>query len=152
MGSRKERDEKLRKNIERMTSRHLTSVFKRLNLSRYSEKITDWAYIHKKATFAITICFLLMVVVITMTDNYPFVDRENKVASDGLQETYKAFLQTKDSISSSRKSPGVSEIFALMKFKEELNMIKAKRELTKEDSLRIKELYDKLKSSYNEAN
>lgn len=134
----KQKKEELRKKYEKTTFDFLTSVFKGTKVKSAINKFVDLADRNRKVTFGITMIFLLSVFVYSITDK-PIEDNSIPVEKHSSISQIETF-----------KKPGLDvsfeDVLDVAEMKREIDKLKDKEKLTASDSLKIKELYVKLKT------
>ena len=142
--------EKVRETTEQGSARILTGFFQMFGVHDAAERFLTWADLHRKAMFGITISFLIGVVIFTFTYRPRLSKRTGSDSS--ISEFMDRFNSRKDTLDFSNKTLEFSRLFKVMKLKNELEALKAKGHLTKDDTLRIKQMYNDLKNPTHEAN
>lgn len=139
---KKEWKESVRDKTEKATEEFLTKVFQKCGINNASERFLDWANKNRKLMFAITMCFLVFVFV------FSIVVRPEPGKSEAYEQ-FKEKANTEEIIQ--KRSHGVNDLIQVLKLKEELNSIDGSN-LSKEDSIKIRDLYNKLKNQVYETN
>lgn len=128
--------EKVKSKTEQATVSFLTAAFQRIGINNACERLLAWSEMHRKMMFGITVSFLLLVTIFSITTRpvrtpmQVFNDEKSKVQINVEQ------LQ--------KKQVGVSELLEVVKMRNEISDLQNKGELTKEDTLRIIDLYNRL--------
>lgn len=151
--SRKEKNKALRTKIQAATEKVVTKILHKTGLDKVFAKILNWAENNRKGMFAITISFLVLVVFIV------FINKPNRGA---FGKTYNDVEQEINDVSNANSfdvlkskernvTNGIEQLFLLQQLKSELSEIQKKESLSREDSLKIIEIYNKIKDKGDEA-
>lgn len=138
---KKEWKENVKINTEKATAEFLTKLFQRCGFYTVSEKFLNWANSNRKSMFAITMSFLIFVFI------FSIITRPK--VNSGDFEKMKQKVSNKEIVHKSNY--GVKELIQVLRLKEELNSIDSSH-LSKEDSIKILDLYNKLKNQDYETN
>jgi hypothetical protein len=142
----RKKNKELRNKIQEKSEKTVESFLRYTKLDKGFGRILEWAENNRKSMFAITISFLVGVVFLTFI---------NRASRSSFGKTYNDIEANYiDSISpfNALKSKGqsvtnnIEQLFLLQKFKTELNEMQKKGYLTKEDSLKIIEMYNTIKN------
>lgn len=130
--------ENVRKNTENSTATFLTKLFTKIGVYKICNQILIWAEAHRKAMFTITVSFLIFVTA------FSIFTRPQRSGLETLKAE-KAKIENigNGGIEKSRNS--LSALFELAKIREEIKQVQEKGKLTASDTLKIKELYNKVK-------
>ena len=121
-----DRKESIKTKAEQATVVLLTKIFQKFGVNNACERLLAWADIHRKAMFGITISFLSFVTILSL------VMRPER-------KPMQVFNEEK-----SKKQVGVHDLLEVIKMQNEINELRKNGKLTPEDTIRIKNLYNKL--------
>lgn len=96
-----------------------------------------WADIHRKAMFGITISFLSFVTILSLV-----MRPERKPMQVFNEEKSKVQINIDSTLQ--KKQVGVHDLLEVIKMQNEINELRKNGKLTPEDTIRIKNLYNKL--------
>mgnify|MGYP001514642435 CR=1 FL=1 len=131
-----DRKEKIKTKAEQATVVLLTKIFQKFGVNNACERLLAWADIHRKAMFGITISFLSFVTILSL------VMRPERKPMQVFNEE-KSKIQINIDSTLQKKRVGVDEL-EVIKMQNEINELRKNGKLTPEDTLRIKDLYNKL--------
>lgn len=132
-----DRKEKIKTKAEQATVILLTKIFQRFGVNNACERLLAWADIHRKVMFGITISFLSLVTFLSI------VMRPSRKAMQVFNEE-KNKRQISIDNRLQKKQIGVGDLLEVIKMQNEINELRKNGKLTPEDTLRIKDLYNKL--------
>ena len=132
-----DRKENIKTKAEQATVILLTKIFQRFGVNNACERLLAWADIHRKAMFGITISFLSLVTFLSI------VMRPSRKPMQVYNEE-KNKIQISIDSSLQKKQIGVGDLLEVIKMQNEINELRKNGKLTPEDTLRIKDLYNKL--------
>jgi hypothetical protein len=144
---RKEKNKALQNKIQGVTEKIAGNFLRTTKLDKVFDRILNWAENNRKGMFAITVSFLVLVVFMTFT---------NKPGRGSLEKTYNDIeiqVNQTDSISSfdvlkskeRNVTNSIEQFFLLQKLKKELAEIQKKGDPSREDSLKVREIYNIIK-------
>lgn len=131
------RKESIKIKAEKATIVLLTKIFQKIGINNACERLLAWADIHRKSMFGITVSFLFLVTV------FSIAMRPTKKPIQVFNEE-KGKVQISIDNSLQKKQVGISELLEVVKMQNEISEIKKDGKLTSEDTLRIKDLYNRL--------
>lgn len=134
---KKEKKEAIRKKAQNSTAKFLGEILRKEKVKTLCDSFVFWAENHRKKMFAITITFLVSVFIITIVTkpSKSFVQVYNDEGVDSV----------KTNTINQKQTAGLKELFDFKKMQEEIKELEGKKELTQADTLKILELYNKLK-------
>ncbi len=141
---KKEKKEQIRAKWHGRTQELFTTAFLKIGLKEKCDKIVNWAELHRKATFFITISFLSSVLILSIV-MHPHVSFSDGLKAEMDKSGVKDTSMTKIKKNASNLGKGVIELVEVSSMQNDLNTLRKKKKLTSEDSIKMKELY--LKSS-----
>jgi len=150
--SKKEKNKALREKIQGLTEQAVTKFLRVTKLDKVFTKILNWADSHRKGMFAITISFLVLVVFAVFA-NKPSRGSFGKTYNDVEMEMSNHEVNSFDVLKSKEKNVtnSIEQLFLLQKLKNELSEIQKKGTLSREDSLKVVEIYNTIKEKGDEA-
>lgn len=134
---RNTRKENIKIKAEQATIVLLSKIFQKFGINNACERLLAWADIHRKAMFGITISFLSLVTILSI------VMRPTRKPMQVFNEERDKVQINIDS-SLQKKQVGISDLLEVIKMQNEINELKKNEKLTLEDTLRIKDLYNRL--------
>ncbi len=141
--SKREQQKRLKK-IEKDSENYFTYIFEKVGFTRLRYNILSWAEKNRKKMFFITFSFLIFVVVFTFIS--PFSHEEIKSATEvEFQNLKNISFEKKENLS-------LDEVEFLMKAQNEIERLSRQKNISKEDSIKINNLYEQLKKSQNGKN
>lgn len=126
----------VRNKTEEATARALTSFFKKLGIDNACERFLKWADKNRKVMCCITISFLIFVTGVSI------FHRPTQDWKETLKEERDKIDVAKHNPLNKQPKADIKEMFEVMKLKSNLDN---RSELTSDDTLMIKELYQKIK-------
>ena len=132
-----DRKEKIKTKAEQSTVILLTKIFQRFGVNNACERLLAWADIHRKVMFGITISFLSLVTFLSIV-----MRPERKPMQVFNEEKNKRQISIDSRLQ--KKQIGVGDLLEVIKMQNEINELRKNGKLTPEDTLRIKDLYNKL--------
>lgn len=115
----------------------LLKYFKSSGVNNACERLLAWADIHRKAMFGITISFLSFVTILSLV-----MRPERKPMQVFNEEKSKVQINIDSTLQ--KKQVGVHDLLEVIKMQNEINELRKNGKLTPEDTIRIKNLYNKL--------
>ncbi len=123
-----DRKESIKTKAEQATVVLLTKIFQKFGVNNACERLLAWAAIHRKAMFGITISFLSFVTILSLVMRPERKPMQVINIDSNLQ----------------KKQVGVHDLLEVIKMQNEINELRKNGKLTPEDTVRIKDLYNKL--------
>lgn len=127
---------RLRYKMEESTAYVLSKIFEKLGIYNACERFLNWVDRNRKTMFCITICFLLFVTAVSI------FHRPKQDWKETLKEERNKIDIAKHNPLNKQPKADIKEVFEVMKLKSNLDN---KNELTADDTLMIKKLYQKIK-------
>lgn len=134
-----ERKKQIREKYQKETEKYLSGILRKLKFDKAANRLLIWAETNRKGMFAITISFLLLVVCVSIFFR----------PKQGLIEVYaKEKKLSEDSIKIHNPVSNIkfNAAMELVKVQQEIAELQCKEKLSPDDSLKIKELFQKLKT------
>ena len=132
-----DRKESIKTKAEQATVVLLTKIFQKFGVNNACERLLAWADIHRKAMFGITISFLSFVTILSLV-----MRPERKPMQVFNEEKSKVQINIDSTLQ--KKQVGVHDLLEVIKMQNEINELRKNGKLTPEDTIRIKNLYNKL--------
>lgn len=136
------------KQIEKDSVDYFSDIYARIGLIGLLSNFVKWAENNRKKMFYIIIIFLLSVVIFTIKS--PFRPKENLLLKNTSKEV--ALKKIKNFITEKKEILSLNELEFMMKIRDEIEKLSNKKELNKEDSIKINKLYEQLKQTQNGKN
>lgn len=127
----------VREKSEEATARFLTKIFMKFGVEDAAKRFLCWAETHRKTMFTITVSFLIFVLC------FSIIIRPDMSCSEVYREK-KEEANVKDKPIFNNR--GLKDLMEIVRLKDEISSIGSDGKLTAEDSVKIKEIYNKLKN------
>lgn len=152
--SKKEKNRALKLKFQAVTEKTVAKFFRVTKLDKGFAKILVWAENNRKGMFAITV-FFLVIMVFTVFALKPSRGSFGKTYNDVEMGIYNNTddVNSFDALKNKERNVtnSIEQLFLLQKLRNELSEIEKKGNLNREDSLKIIEIYNKIKVKGDEA-
>lgn len=134
-----ERKKQIRDKFQKETEKFFSGVLRKLKFDKAANRLLIWADKNRKGMFTITISFLLLVVCVSIffRQKQGLIDvytKEKKISEDSIK------------IHNPVANIEFKAAMELIKVQQEITELQCKEKLSPDDSLKIKDLFQKLRT------